>query len=266
VGYSHSIGAKVLWWLHDIVDFRYLEDSSYRNVDKVIALSEYCKDSFSDFYGLDRKKFVVIPNGVDKTVYYPGKYEDRKKHSLIMASALIKGYTPVYDTWMDVKRNFPDATLTIYSSQALHGMEDSQEYKDWLHVMECEGARVQYPIPQPILAEKLRHAWALLMPNSYPEICSNLLLQAKACGCPVIASRIGSVPEFIEDQKTGVLTECYPHDLFWWIKKYSESTNKLFKNEEIHKQISENAPKDVKSWEEIGEKWNETIESLNTKV
>lgn len=263
VNYSHQIGAKVLWWLHDIADFRYLEDSSCRNVDKVIALSDYCKESFSDFYGVDKSKFVVIPNGVDKSVFYPGRYEDRKKYSLIMASALIKGYTPVYDTWMDVKRNFPEASLTIYSSQSLHGLEDSQEYKDWLQVMETEGAKVQYPIPQTILADKLRHAWALLMPNSYPEICSNLLLQAQACGCPVIASRIGSVPEFIEDKKTGILTEQYPHDLFWWIKKYSEATNKLMLNERLHRQISEEAPKGVKSWEEIGEKWYETIANIN---
>jgi glycosyltransferase involved in cell wall biosynthesis len=262
VNYSHQIGAKVIWWLHDIVDFRYLEDLSCRNVDKVIALSKYCQESFSDFYGVDKSKFVVIPNGVDKSVYYPGKYEERKKHSLIMGSALIKGFIPVYDTWMDIKRNFPEATLTIYSSQTLHEKEEPAQYQAWLNEMELVGARVQQPIPQPILAEKMRHAWALLMPNSYPEICSNLLLQAQACGLPVISSNIGSASEFIENNKTGVITECYPHDLFWWIKKYSEATNKLFKNDELHKQISEQAPRDVKSWEEIGEEWYGVIKDL----
>jgi glycosyltransferase involved in cell wall biosynthesis len=260
VDYSHQIGAKVFWWLHDIVDFRYLEDLSCRKVDKVIALSEYCKETFSDFYGVDKSKFVVIPNGVDKEVFYPGKYEDKKKHRLIMASALIKGFIPVYDTWMDVKRNFPGASLTIYSSQTLHeGLKNSSTQTAWLNEMEIAGATVQQPIPQYILADKLRQAWAVLMPNSYPEICSNLLLQAQACGTPVISSNIGSASEFIKHEKTGIITGGYPHDLFWWVKKYSEATNKLLLNDELHKQIALQAPNDVQSWDQIGEKWHEAI-------
>lgn len=257
VDYSHSIGAKVYWWLHDIVDFRYLEDSAFKKVDKIIALSEYCKNSYSDFYDIPKDKFVVIPNGADTTVFYPGKYEDRKKHHFIMASALIKGTIPVYDAWMDVKRQFPSATMTIYSSQALHEKNNSATQKAWLNEMELAGAKVQQPIPQSILADKMRHAWALLMPNSYPEICSNLLLQAQACGLPVISSNIGSASEFIKHNETGILTEYAPHDLFLWIKKYSEAVVGLSGDDNRHKFISTQSPKVVKNWKDTGEKWNE---------
>lgn len=262
VNYSHSIGAKVVWWLHDIVDFRYLEDSSYRNIDKIVALSQYCKTSFADFYDIPDEKFVVIPNGVDKTVFFPGKYEDRKKYRLMMASALIKGYTPVYDTWANVKRQFPYSELVIYSSQSLHEKENSTKDKDWLNSMEEVGAKVQQPVPQNILAEKMRGAWALLMPNSYPEICSNLLLQARACGLPVISSNIGSAAEFIENLETGILTKYAPHDLFLWVKKYVEATAKLFGDDKLHKRISENAPNNILSWDEIGKIWADMLETI----
>lgn len=262
VNYCKSINAKVVWWLHDIVDFRYLNDSGFKHVDKIIALSEYCKESYSDFYDIPKDKFWVIPNGVDKRVFYPGDYSKRKKGKLIMASALIKGFLPVFDTWNNVKRHFPGASLTIYGSQKLHGLEDNQTQRAFLTEMEGEGATVQNPIPQHILADKMRESWVLLMPNSYPEICSNILLQAQSCGLPVVASNIGSVSEFIENDGTGVLTERYPHDLFLWIKKYAEATIKLMKDDERHKVISDNAPKGVKSWEEVGEAWSEKLHTL----
>jgi glycosyltransferase involved in cell wall biosynthesis len=262
VSYCKSIGAKTVWWLHDIVDFRYLNDCGFKHVDKVLALSEYCKESYSDFYDIPKDKFWVIPNGVDKSVFYPGKYEDRKKGKLLMASALIKGFLPVFDTWANVKRQFPGASLTIYGSQKLHGLEDNQAQQAFLDEMEREGAFVRNPIPQGILADKMRDSWALLMPNSYPEICSNLLLQAQACGLPVITSNIGSVGEFIENEKTGIITEKYPHDLFLWIKKYAEATVKLMKDDAQHQLISQTAPGGVLSWEDIGEQWNEKLHTL----
>jgi glycosyltransferase involved in cell wall biosynthesis len=263
VNYSHEIGAKVVWWLHDIVDFRYLEDSGYRHADKIIALSNYCCKTFSDFYSIPKEKFGVISNGVDKSVFYPGKYENRKKYSFIMASALIKGFIPIFDTWINLKRHFPKATLTIYSSQSLHDKADNSAQKEWLREMETEGATVQQPIPQHILADKMRECWGVLMPNSYPEICSNLMLQARACGTPVITSSIGSAPEFIEHGKTGLLTSYHPHDLFSWIKEYVELTVQLCKDEKQHKQISEQAPEGTLSWDTIGEKWHELLKELS---
>jgi len=266
VSYSHEIGAKVVWWLHDIVDFRYLGDSSYKHVDKIIALSEYCKQSYASFYTIPEYKFVIIPNGVDKKLFYPGKYEDRVKHRLMMASALIKGFTPIYDTWTNMKRKFLSPTFTIYSSQNLHGLEDSKIQKAFLNEMESLDVSVQQPIPPHILADKMREAWILLMPNSYPEICSNLTLQAQACGLPVVSSNIGSAPEFIKQGQTGIITPQSPHDLFWWVKEYVGSVIKLCEDDKLHKHISDNAPKEVLSWDQVGEAWDENLQKLITKI
>ena len=263
VDYAHGIGTKVVWWLHDIVDMRYLEDSSFKRVDKIIALSEYCKTSYSQFYDIPEDKFVVIPNGVDKKRFYPGKYEDRQKYKMIWASAPIKGFLPLLDVWSNVKRHFPDAELIVYASQQLHDKQNTSEQGAFLDKIQQMDALVVQPVSQEVLAEKMREAWCLLMPNSYPEMCSNLMLQAQACGLPVISSNIGSASELIQNNETGIITDFYPHDLFLWIKKYVESTIKLFQDEALHKKISEQAPRDVKSWEEVGERWHEFLTSIN---
>jgi glycosyltransferase involved in cell wall biosynthesis len=50
-------------------------------------------------------------------------------------------------------------------------------------------------------------ARALLFPIAWPEPFGLVMIEAMACGCPVVAFRRGSVPEVIEDGRTGFIVE-----------------------------------------------------------
>lgn len=264
--YSKEIGAKVVWWLHDIVQLTYLKDDAFRYVDKVIALSNYCKQTYTDFYDIKPENVAVIPNGVDKKVFYPPTAASRNPHMVMTASALVKGFMPIPTVLDNLKRHDFDLDFRIYSSQKLHGQENSKEQQRFLDAMEKEGAHIYHPVSQEVLAQLLRQASCLLMPNSYPEICSNLLLQAQACGCPVVTSDIGSNPEFIEDGVTGVYTTKYkPHDYHSWVVEYTNKVLDVFLDRRFNAALSENAPRDVKSWEQIGERWENELNQLVSK-
>ena len=56
---------------------------------------------------------------------------------------------------------------------------------------------------QPFLA----NAAALLFPIDWPEPFGLVMIEAMACGTPVIAYRSGSVPEVVEDGVTGFIVE-----------------------------------------------------------
>ena len=56
---------------------------------------------------------------------------------------------------------------------------------------------------QPFLGE----AAALLFPIDWPEPFGLVMIEAMACGTPVIAYRSGSVPEVVEDGVTGFIVE-----------------------------------------------------------
>ncbi len=260
--YCKEKGIKVVWWLHDIAQLTYLKDNAFKYVDHVVALSDYCKRSYSDFYNLDPAKFTVIPNGVDKSIFYPGEYEKRNPNLYMTASALIKGFTPVSTAFDNLKRINPDVDFRIYSNQSLHGLKNNSQQAAYLDHMGKHGAHIYSPVSPEVLGHLLRKAWCLLMPNSYPEICSNLLLQAQASGCPVVTSNIGSAEEFIKNGETGLMTTKYaPHDQASWIIEYTNLVLDLTKPA-LHKQISEKSPMGVLDWDQIGRNWNELLQQL----
>lgn len=250
-----------IWWLHDIVDHRYMEDDSYKKIDKIVALSNYCRDCYSDYYGIPQDKFIVIPNGVDKSVFYPGK--DHNPNLFVMASATVKGIYPVSFTLHNLKQINPRIDFQIYSSQKLHDKENGEKEKQQLEQLKKEGASIFDPVPQHELADIFRKSRAVLMLGHYPEICSNILLQAQACGTPVISSNIGSASEFIENRKTGLLTKTKPHDLFWWWKDCAQQSAEIMLNDALYKRINYYAPKNISSWDDIGEKWLTLIRERN---
>jgi glycosyltransferase involved in cell wall biosynthesis len=55
--------------------------------------------------------------------------------------------------------------------------------------------------------EFLGHAMALVCPYDWPEPFGLVLIEALACGTPVLAYRRGSIPEIIEDRATGFVCE-----------------------------------------------------------
>ncbi len=76
-------------------------------------------------------------------------------------------------------------------------------------LLEAAGPRVEF-IGEVGGADKdrfLGEAYALLFPIDWPEPFGLVMIEALACGTPVIAFRNGSVPEVIEDGVTGFIVE-----------------------------------------------------------
>jgi glycosyltransferase involved in cell wall biosynthesis len=68
-------------------------------------------------------------------------------------------------------------------------------------------------IDEPQKAAFLGNAAALLFPICWPEPFGLVVIEAMACGTPVIAFRCGSVPELIEDGVTGFVVDSYRDSL-----------------------------------------------------
>ena len=72
-----------------------------------------------------------------------------------------------------------------------------------------DGTEVEFvgEIDEAHKAEFLGNAAALLFPICWPQPFGLVMIEAMACGTPVIAFRCGSVPELVEDGVTGYVVE-----------------------------------------------------------
>ena len=84
------------------------------------------------------------------------------------------------------------------------GEEDAQYYRDVVAPL-LHGGAVEFmgEIDDAQKPDFLSGARALLFPIAWPEPFGLVMIEAMACGCPVVAFRRGSVPEVIEDGLTG---------------------------------------------------------------
>ncbi len=88
------------------------------------------------------------------------------------------------------------------------GEEDVQYYRDVVAPL-LEAGDVEFlgEIDDARKPAFLSGARALLFPIDWPEPFGLVMIEAMACGCPVIAFRRGSVPEVVEDGVTGFVVD-----------------------------------------------------------
>ena len=88
------------------------------------------------------------------------------------------------------------------------GAEDAQFHKDVVApLLEQGGVEFIGEIDDSQKPAFLSGAKALLFPITWPEPFGLVMIEAMACGCPVIAFRRGSVPEVVEDGITGFVVD-----------------------------------------------------------
>ena len=106
----------------------------------------------------------------------------------------------------------------------------------------------------------IRNARFIVVPSIWYENCPYSILETMEIGKPIIGSRIGGIPELIENEKNGYL---YKYDD---VKELSERMEKLFTNTDIVRNQGEMSRKiyEMKYSEDIY--YNEIMKIYNTLV
>ncbi len=172
----------------------------------VIAVSEALKRRMVEL-GVEVGKIAVIRNGVDREIFYPrDRIEMRRKLGLDLESRIIVtacALVPVkgVDRLIDAMKLTPDVDARLYVTgegpqrAALESRIARQGLADRVFLV---GRR-----PQSELAEWYSAA-DLFCLASHREGCPNVVIEAMACGLPVVASDVGAAGELISIPEYGL--------------------------------------------------------------
>jgi N-acetyl-alpha-D-glucosaminyl L-malate synthase BshA len=193
------------------LDRSYLPITRYsiQESDGVTSISQYLKDKTLADFGITRE-IAVVPNFVNCDVYTPVADESvraaaRKRLVGTDEPILIhlSNFRPVKRV-VDVVKVFAQVTRAIPSQLVLVGDGPDRSAAEWLvHDLKIQD-RVHFLGKQDRVNELLPLADLMLMPSQL-ESFGLAALEAMACKVPTIATRVGGVPELIDDGETGLL-------------------------------------------------------------
>ncbi|NLX12118.1 MAG: glycosyltransferase family 4 protein [Phycisphaerales bacterium] len=191
---------------------RWLNRLAANRADAVVAVSEDAADMLHREWSIDREKVCVIPNGIDPVYYYPVESHQDKEQLrrelgldegtvpvLCVANLLpIKGLDVLLAAWRKVCLADRSAILLIVGEGPLDKSLCIQAEQ-----LRC-ASRVRFLGRREDVPALLRAAELFVLPSRY-EGSSNALLEAMACGLPVIATDVGGNREVLDPNRTGWL-------------------------------------------------------------
>ena len=220
--------------------------------DRVITVSRKTMEYVLKL-GADRSKTSVMHNGVDTNFFHPmNREESRDKLGLPKNKTLILTIRRlVYKNGLDMfiesasllTRDYPHLLFIVIGK----GPNRKLVEKRVRELRIDDNIRLAGFVPEKLLPLYYNAADYFVIPSSSGEGLPLVLLEAMACGLPVIATTVGGTPEIIKDMKNGVLVP--PRNP----KALAETISKFLSNREVGLAIGEEARNTVEdkfTWEE----------------
>lgn len=176
-----------------------------RDVDAVIALNLFGKEKLIEG-GLPADRIVIKPNfSLDPEMSDPGPRPEEKPFTLCFAGRLStdKGIGVLLDAWTDF---FKAVTAGSTPQPRLRIMGEGEMADRVVTAAEqCPGIEYLGRLSHSDTVREIAQADGLVCPSIWYEGMPMTLLEAFSVGTPVIASRIGGLPEMVQEGINGLL-------------------------------------------------------------
>jgi N-acetyl-alpha-D-glucosaminyl L-malate synthase BshA len=218
-------------------DRSYLPITRYGIVqsDGVTAISHYLKEATKEIFQFD--DIAVIPNFICQTDYARHPVDELRLSLAPQGEPLLVHVS----NFRPVKR--PVDCIEILARVLEKGINtrlvmvgDGSERTNVEHRARCLGVyeKCVFVGKQPNIVDYLSAADVLLLPSEQ-ESFGLAALEAMACEVPVIASRVGGIPEVVTDGETGFLSEVGD------VEKMAEDAARLLQDATLRREMGKRA-------------------------
>ena len=218
--------------------------------DLVLSVSKFTRDEIINRLDrIDTNHVKFLPNGVDTNRFFPSGVDDAflQKYNIPVGSDIIltlariikrKAHDDVIKAMPDILTEFPKAHYIIAGPHRkkdpyLHYLKQLtkelslENHVTFIDFIPEEDLKKIYSVSKVyVMASRTLHE------TGDSEGFGITFLEANACGCPVIGSYEGGIPDAVENEINGLLVPSdSPNDI-------SKSIKKLFSNEDYRKNIA----------------------------
>ncbi|MCW4047425.1 MAG: glycosyltransferase family 4 protein [Candidatus Bathyarchaeota archaeon] len=194
---------------------RIFEESMLKRSDKIIAVSDFTRRELLQYYKVREDKIRVIHNGVDTNKFQPASDKRKAKQELgfspddiaILSVGRLyarKGLFTLIESMPAVVRRFPRAKFII------SGKGQSDEMKKLVAHAQKLGVNGNIVFTGYYPDRKLPRLYQAADVFAFSTFYENLpfaVLEALSTGLPVVTTRVGGIPEMIENGRNGFLVQ-----------------------------------------------------------
>jgi len=222
------------------------------NIKAVITVSKSTKQDLINI-GYPTHKIHIVPNGLNSDQYKPGKKTPYPQICYIGRITPYKKLEDLIKVARILQKEFRSLVLVIA------GRAEPKYLKKLLKMVERRGANVKFKInishDQKI--KILKESWIFVY-SSVREGFGQTVIEANACGTPVVAYAIPGLRDSIKHMKTGILV---PPDK---VEMLTKTLTQILANSKLRKQLALNALKWAKdfNWDKSAEEFERILKAL----
>lgn len=201
-----------------------MEQEIFTKADRVVVTAHWMRDMVINRYGLNQEKVEVIPNYVDVELFKPPGDRSRNSKRICFVGRI------------SIEKNL----LSLI--KAIQGMDgelivvgDGPLAKDLKEFVKSKRLQVRFlgNLPNRRLPEVMNDSQLFVLPSLH-EGHPKALLEAMACGLPVIGTNVRGIREIIHHRENGLLCGTSPGEIH-------EAIANIMEDRELQERIGRNA-------------------------
>jgi len=251
------VKAPVFRTIHHVDDFAdprlfEFEKAAVAKADHRFVVSKYWKDALKKEYGYESQ---IAYNGIDVGDFaeLPGRRSSQPTLLFVGGLERRKGLDYLIEALPRVAERVPDVRLIVVAKSGFRGTDRAGTFEAQARRLGV-GSRILFreSVDQKTLLSFYSDCDLVVLP-SRNEGWGLSLMEAMACGKPVVATRVGGIPELVRDGVDGLLVD--PGD----IEQLSSAVVKLLLDPEMRSSMARAGGAHVKSFT-----WDDTAKRVLT--